>query len=226
MAQAQHYCVVRTNESEAAFEKALRNARDESTSLARAVGYWYETIKAARIKRISWDTIAAEMCKATGATGISGKAVCEAYKRASTARHKKLKTANLSDRFAAACELLAEAKGIDVRDAKNLINDRVPAVITKRQEVAAKKKAAKDATKKTVQEVSETMTEKEEPREKTLDVMYLQDQWKATHNNKNYPGWMKDGRLRISDAQRKWQDETHQELPKEIAAFAYVYQGD
>ena len=216
MAQAQHYCVVRTDESEAAFEKALRNARDESTSLARAVGYWYETIKEARIKRISWDTIAAEMCKATGATGISGKAVCEAFKRVSTARHKRHQTASQSDRLIAAKEIIAEAKGMSAKDAGKLIDERVPAILKKRQEQAAQKAAKKKAAR----EAAEGEKRLEAKREKMILSMYLQERWRKIKNSSDYPEWMREGLLKLDDAKNKWEIETGEALPGDILARA------
>ncbi|MBR4742437.1 MAG: hypothetical protein IK079_06040 [Desulfovibrio sp.] len=217
MAQAKHYCVVRTDESDAAFKKALCNVRDESTSLARAVGFWYETIKGARVKRISWDTIAAEMCKATGATGISGKAICEAFKRVSTARHKRRQAASLSDRFAAARELIAEAKRVGIKDVDKLIDERVPAILKKRQEQAAQKAVKKKASK----EEAEGEKRLEFKREKMILSMYLQEQWRKIKNSTEYPSWMLEGLLNLDDAKKNWQIETGEALPEEILTKAF-----
>ena len=147
MAHAQPYATVRTDESYAAFAQAMHDARDEDCSLVRTVQYWYNTIKEARIKHLSWDTIAAEMCKAMGKNegDIPGKALCDAFRRAGSVKHKRRLAASMSLMLEAALDLLAQEKRIGVKKVKRLVENYVPTVIEKRAKAAAEKKAARKA---------------------------------------------------------------------------------
>ncbi len=218
MAHAQPYITVRTDETRAAFEKAIRNAQDEDFSLLRTVKYWYNTIKDARIKRISWDTIAGEMCRAMQLEvgTIPGRAVCEAFRRAGAVKRKKRRAASVADRLEVALDLLAKARGIDVKEAKRLVDDYVPEIVEKREAEAAAKKAAKAA-----KDAEKTADEGEE-KEKGIYVFYLQDVWKKA-KDRDFPSWMSNagGKLKLNDVAELWEAETGERLPDEIVKLAH-----
>ncbi len=128
--------------------------------------------------------------------------------------------------------------GIDVKEAKRLVDDHVPEIIKKKAESAAKKKAEKDAERAVVDGKKEKEKERkrgveEEPKqealkqpatatEKTLSSFWLKELWQKTRDDTPVPDWISKGdRFRLSEARELWQAETDKQLPEEVAARAY-----